>query len=182
MLIPARMIGITLMLLALPAEAYIAMPAPMRCRERSTSGLCLSKVGILSSKRAPSLVPRSLVATTMVEKEDKKWKDPPKEVLDDAIERAVTLVKASGGSMDSISFGAAWKVAYPTYDRKVFEGTTVTSFTKLLQVRRVCKIYAQYKFVTTDAKRALEASELHCTDAISRKPGSCFSSSFMCHE
>jgi hypothetical protein len=83
-----------------------------------------------------------VATTTMVEKEDRKWKDPPKEILDDAIERAVTLIKASGGSMDSISFGAAWKVAYPTYDRGVFERTTVTSFTKLLQVRQMSKFLA----------------------------------------
>lgn len=71
----------------------------------------------------------------MGEKEDAggKWVDPPKEVIDDALDRAVTLVKACGGSMDSLSFGAAWKTAYPTYDRDVFKGTTVTSFTKLLQ-------------------------------------------------
>ena len=64
-----------------------------------------------------------------------KWGDPPVEIVDDAVDRAVTLIKASGGSMDSLSFGAAWKVAYPTYDKDVFKNTCVTSFTKLLQVR-----------------------------------------------
>lgn len=68
------------------------------------------------------------------EGEKEKWGEPPAEIVDDAVDRAVTLIKASGGSMDSLSFGAAWKVAYPTYDKDVFKNTCVTSFTKLLQV------------------------------------------------
>ncbi len=161
-----KVLGILLALYAMPATAYLSMPNLVHSGQKPAPTVSsFSKRTAIPSKRVPGLLRHSMVATTtMVEKEDGKWKDPPKEILDDAIERAVTLIKASGGSMDSISFGGAWKVAYPTYDRRVFEGTTVTSFTKLLQVRRqMSKIsFANaFFFVTREAKSLSRTSSGH---------------------
>lgn len=93
---------------------------------------CDNRPPVAPARLASSAVPQNMANSGGGEKG--KWGEPPVEIIDDAVDRAVTLIKASGGSMDSLSFGAAWKVAYPTYDKDVFKNTCVTSFTKLLQV------------------------------------------------
>ena len=64
--------------------------------------------------------------------------DPPKELVEDALQKAEEIIKDAGGCIDSISFGAAWKKKYPDFSRERFEGTSITSFNKLIRVISPC--------------------------------------------
>jgi len=65
--------------------------------------------------------------------EKARWSPPPTELLDEALNNAKTLLRDSGGCIDSISFGIAWKSKFPSFSRDRFHGTQITSFNKLLK-------------------------------------------------
>jgi hypothetical protein len=67
-----------------------------------------------------------------------RWPLPPTELLEEALSNAKTLIRDSGGCIDSISFGIAWKSKFPSFSRERFHGTQISSFNKLLKVNICC--------------------------------------------
>lgn len=91
-----------------------------------------------SSSRRVSQPLNSLVMTSNPSIKNLRM-DPPQELVGEALLKAAELIRDAGGCIDSISFGTAWKKKYPDFPRERFDGTSITSFNKLIRVFAIRK-------------------------------------------
>lgn len=90
---------------------------------------------------------RNLVSSLSASSTSMQIKPPDPEVVELALDRAEQVVRAAGGCIDSLSFGREWRAMFPESSRDMFQGTSVTSFNKLLLN------YGQGRFFVEDTKK-----------------------------